>query len=134
MGNSMGITMDGRTYDVRIVYNTLVRAFELIEGDNAGPMLSGRYDRDLIGTGYSYQMAVAPNPLNRADYDAFYAAISAPTPTHTITVPYGQTTLTYSARVLNGQDVYGGSIGGQKLWSVLTVDFIYIEPQRTVDA
>lgn len=132
MGNSMGITMDGRTYDVRIVYNTLVRAFELIEGDNAGTMLSGRYERDLVGTGYSYQMRVEPNPLNRADYDAFFEAISAPTPTHTITVPYGQTTITYSARVLNGRDVYGGNPGGKKIWSGLTVEFVYIEPQRMV--
>lgn len=132
MGNSMGITMDGRTYDVRIVYNTLVRAFELIEGENAGQMLSGRYDRDLIGTAYSYQMAVEPNPLNRADYDAFYEAISAPTPTHRITMPYAQTTITFDARVVSGQDVHGGSIGGKKLWSGLVVDYIANTPQRMV--
>ena len=132
MSNSMGITMDGRTYDVRVVYNTLVRAFELAEGENAGAMLSGRYERDLIGTGYSYQLAVEPNPLNRADYDAFYEAITAPTPTHTITMPYGQTTITFSARVESGQDVFGGTVGGKKLWSGLVVNFISNAPYRTV--
>ena len=129
---SMGITMDGRTYDVRVVYNTLVRAFELAEGENAGAMLSGRYERDLIGTGYSYQLAVEPNPLNRADYDAFYEAITAPTPTHTVTMPYGQTTITFTARVVRGQDVFGGTVGGKKLWRGLTVEFIANSPQRTV--
>lgn len=132
MSNSMGITLDGRTYDVRIVYNTLVRAFELAEGENAGAMLSGRYERDLIGTGYSYQLAVEPNPLNRADYDAFYEAITAPTPTHTVVMPYGQTTITFTARVASGQDVFGGTVGGKKLWRGLTVDFIANAPQRTV--
>lgn len=132
MAGTMGIRMDGKDYDVRIVYNSLVRAFELLEGENAGTMLSGRYDRDLIGTGYSYQMAVEPNPLNRAAYDAFYEAISAPTATHTITVPYGQTTMTYEARVNRGQDIYDGVIAGKKLWSGLVVEFEYIEPQRGV--
>lgn len=132
MSNGMGITLDGRTYDVRIVYNTLTRAFELAEGENAGAMLSGRYERDLIGTGYSYQLAVEPNPLNRADYDAFYEAITAPTPTHTVVMPYGQTTITFTARVVSGQDVFGGTVGGKKLWRGLTVDFIANAPQRTV--
>lgn len=132
MSNSMGITLDGRTYDVRIVYNTLVRAFELAEGENAGAMLSGRYERDLIGTGYSYQLAVEPSPLNRADYDAFYEAITAPTPTHTVVMPYGQGTISFVARVVSGQDVFGGTVGGKKLWRGLTVDFIANAPYRTV--
>ena len=132
MSNSMGITLDGRTYDVRIVYNTLVRAFELAEGENAGAMLSGRYERDLIGTGYSYQLAVEPNPLNRADYDAFYEAITVPTPTHTVVMPYGQSTIEFVARVISGQDVFGGTVGGKKLWRGLTVDFVANQPQRAV--
>ena len=129
----MGIRMDGIDYDVRVVYNTLVRSFELIEGENAATMLSGRYERDLIGTGYSFSMGIEPNPLNRAAYDAFYEAISAPTPTHTITVPYGQTTMTFSARVESGSDTFNGVTGGRKLWSGLVVNFIYISPQRGAD-
>ena len=56
------VTMDGKTYRLRVRYNTMERAFELRSGDNEGYMLSGRHERDLLGTGYSYQFSVEPDP------------------------------------------------------------------------
>ena len=50
-----GILMDGTTYKVRVVYNSLVRSFELRSGENEDYMISGRHERDLLGTGYAYQ-------------------------------------------------------------------------------
>ena len=81
------LNMDGTTYRVRIVYDTLIRSFELLEGVNAGEMLSGRHERDLLGTGYTYQMQVEPDPRYPTDYDAFFEAISAPVDSHTIIMP-----------------------------------------------
>ena len=53
-----GILMDGTTYKVRVVYNSLVRSFELRSGENEDYMISGRHERDLLGTGYAYQLAI----------------------------------------------------------------------------
>lgn len=124
------LNMDGTTYRVRIVYDTLIRSFELLEGVNAGEMLSGRHERDLLGTGYTYQMQVEPDPRYPTDYDAFFEAISAPVDSHTIIMPYGQTTITYEAMVESGQDTYRGIVGGRTKWRGLTVQYRYIEPQR----
>lgn len=124
------LSMDGTTYRVRIVYDTLVRSFELLEGVNAGEMLSGRHERDLLGTGYTYQMQVEPDPRYPTDYDAFFEAISAPVDSHTIIMPYGQSTITYEAMVESGQDTYRGIVAGQTKWRGLTVQYRYIEPQR----
>ena len=124
------LNMDGTTYRVRIVYDTLIRSFELLEGVNAGEMLSGRHERDLLGTGYTYQMQVEPDPRYPTDYDAFFEAISAPVDSHTISMPYGQTTITYEAMVESGQDTYRGIVGGRTKWRGLTVQYRYIEPQR----
>lgn len=124
------LNMDGTTYRVRIVYDTLVRSFELLEGVNAGEMLSGRHERDLLGTGYTYQMQVEPDPRYPTDYDAFFEAISAPVDSHTIIMPYGQTTITYEAMVESGQDTYRGIVSGRTRWRGLTVQYRYIEPQR----
>ena len=124
------LNMDGTTYRVRIVYDTLIRSFELLEGVNAGEMLSGRHERDLLGTGYTYQMQVEPDPRYPTDYDAFFEAISAPVDSHTIIMPYGQTTITYEAMVESGQDTYRGIVGGRTKWRGLTVHYRYIEPQR----
>lgn len=124
------LNMDGTTYRVRIVYDTLIRSFELFEGVNAGEMLSGRHERDLLGTGYTYQMQVEPDPRYPTDYDAFFEAISAPVDSHTIIMPYGQTNITYEAMVESGQDTYRGIVGGRTKWRGLTVQYRYIEPQR----
>ncbi len=124
------LNMDGTTYRVRIVYDTLIRSFELLEGVNAGEMLSGRHERDLLGTGYTYQMQVEPDPRYPTDYDAFFEAISSPVDSRTIIMPYGQTTITYEAMVESGQDTYRGIVGGQTKWRGLTVQYRYIEPQR----
>lgn len=125
-----GITMDGRTYQVRVTFGSRKRRFDLLSGSNAGESLSRRKIRDLQGTGYSYQLQVEPDPQKPGDYDAFYEAISAPVDYHTITMPYGQSTITYQAAVASGEDTDRGMLGGARRWAGLTVDFIYMEPQR----
>ena len=130
MANWMRLTMDGRDYRVRIVYNTLARAFELIEGVNAGSMMSGRHERDLIGSGFTYEMAIEPDPDFPGDYDDLFDALSEPVDSHVITLPYGQGTLTYAAEIVSGQDTYDGQLGGVNQWSGLTVTFRYISPQK----
>lgn len=128
-----GITMDGIHYRVRVVFDSLERAFDLLSGPNAGNMLTGRRERDLLGTGYSYSMEVSPDPRFPSDYDAFYEAISAPVDSHTVTLPYGQGTITYEASVDSGKDKYHGKVGSTNRWRSLSVQFDYIEPQRMAE-
>lgn len=124
------ITMDGVTYRVRSVYLSRRRSFALIEGRNAGESLSDRRIRDLRGTGYSYTMQVEPDPAYPEDYDAFFEAVSAPVDYHTVTMPYGQGTMTYEAAVVSGSDTDKGVLGGKRRYTGLTVNFQYMEPQR----
>ena len=126
----MTILMDGVTYRVRVVYNTLVRAFELVEGPVHGDMLSGRHERDLIGTKYTYEMGVEPDPRYLSDYDAFFEALSDPANSHSITVPNGQGTLTYQAMIERGSDTYRGRLAGQRRWGGLVVTFKAISVQK----
>ena len=127
------LTMDGVVYRVRVVYDSMVLSFELIEGPNAGTMLSGREERDLLGTKYGHRLSVEPDPAHREDFDAFLHAISAPVPTHHIELPYGQTTLTYDARITRGSVTFAGKMMGKNLWHGLEVNYEPIEPQRLPD-
>ena len=65
----MKIVMDGTTYNLRVQYETIGRSFRLEDGENAGKMISGLYERDLVGTYYDYSMSVEPEPGSKADYD-----------------------------------------------------------------
>lgn len=127
----MQILMDGITYRLNVRYETLGRNFRLDEGQNAGKMLSGDYTRDLMGTYYDYSMAVEPDPRYPADYDAFYEAISAPVSSHSITLPYGQSTITYEAMVSEGADLFRGKVANRTRWGGLQVQFTAKKPQRT---
>lgn len=125
-----GVILDGVTYNLRVTYETLRRSFRIEDGDNAGNMLSGYYQRDVIGTYYDYEMTVEADPNDPATYDRFYEAISAPVNSHEITLPYGQGTITYNAMVTEGEDYYRGSVGGKKRWGMLRVLFTAIEVKR----
>ncbi len=127
-----GIIMDGITYDVRVVYGSLTRSFALIEGTNAGTSLTNASIRDLVGTAYTYSLQVEPNPANVAAYDAFFAAISAPIDAHTVTFPYGQTVMTFRAKITGGADVYKGVLGGYERFANLALTFEPLEPQTEV--
>lgn len=126
-----GITIDGTDYDV-IITSEIERDFELKEGRLGGTAQTGREIPDILGTNYTYTMTVEPNKSNFAAYDAFYQAISAPVEYHTITVPYGQSTLTFEARILSGKDRLKRKIGTSRRWGGLKIQFKPIEPQRTV--
>ena len=93
-------------------------------------MIAGRHERDLLGTGYTYQMAVEPNPAHPEDYDAFYHAISDPVPSHKITMPYGQGTMEFDAEILGGEDRLLGKLSGVNRWTGLVVDFQPLALQR----
>ena len=126
----MTIVMDGVTYRLRVRYETLGRNFHLDDGENADYMLSGLYQRDLLGTYYDYTMEVEPDPRYPEDYDSFFDAISAPVPSHTLTLPYGQSTMTFQAMVTEGSDLYRGQVAGRRRWGGLQVQFTAQKPQR----
>lgn len=127
---SYGITVDGIAYNVHVEYESLQRSFEIIEGFNSGKMLTGRMTRDVLGTGYSYTLNIEPDPQHIADYDSLYEVLSAPQESHVVTLPYGQTTISFEAMVESGSDIFLGRIAGKNRWRGLSVNFKYIEPYR----
>ena len=126
----MTIVMDQVSYRLRVRFDTLGRNFRLEDGENASYMLSGLYKRDLYGTYYDYTMEEEPDPQYPEDYDSFFDAISAPVDSHSITLPYGQGTITFNAMITSGGDIYHGVAAGRKRWSGLQVQFTAQAPQR----
>lgn len=126
-----GIMMDGRTYKVRVRYDEPVEEVAtLVEGENAGDMLSYRHERDLAGTFFGHTMSVEPDPRYPEEYDAFFDALSAPVDAHTVTMPHGQGTVTYEAMVSSVRRVSRGIVGGVRRWSGMSVSFSSIRPVR----
>lgn len=126
---SYPITLDGVTYTTLHVMK-LTRSFSIQDGENAGRVLTGDMVRDIIGTFYNYSAEIDADAASRADYDAFFEAISAPVDSHELIVPYAQTTLTFQAYVTTGQDELELMEPAANRWGGLSFNFISMSPQR----
>lgn len=125
------VIMDGITYRVRIKADPPIEeSFEILEGENSLTLLSGEESPDILGTCYDHTLSVEPDPQYPGDYDSFFQAISAPVASHTITMPHGQGTITYRARVTGGSHVSRYVMAGVRRWSGLQVQFKALAPQR----
>ena len=124
------LSLDGKEYpNLHVV--SLKRSFAVLDGDNAGRVMTGAMTRDIIGTYYNYSMEIDPVSSNLAEYDEFYEAISAPVDSHVLTVPYAQTTLTFDAYIANGEDELVSKYGSRNEWQNLAINFVAMKPKRT---
>lgn len=124
-------SVDGVEYGAHVKPGGLKRSFDILDGPNAGRMLGGRMTRDLIGTFYSYQLEISMNGSGLEEYDRLFQVLSAPVESHTVTFPYGQSTLTFEAYVTKGSDSLIRKHRSGNYWSGLSIQFVAMEPQRT---
>lgn len=124
-----GITVDGKKYK-NLYVTSIERNFSVLDGDNAGRTTAADMIRDVLGTFYNYTIAIESKYSNAQEYDEFYEVISAPAASHTIVVPYAQTTLTFKAYCTSGKDSVGIEHDGSQKWTGLSINFIAISPQR----
>lgn len=123
------LSLDGKAYpNLHVV--SLKRSFSVLDGDNAGRVMTGAMTRDIIGTYYNYSMEIDPVSSDLSEYDEFYEAISAPVDSHVLTVPYAQGTATFDAYVANGEDELASKDGSRNEWQNLTINFIAMKPKR----
>lgn len=121
------ITIDNNTYNVGIIKVTR-KASQKIE--NLGVTLDLRKHYDIKGTYYDYDVEVATQHMNLADYDSLYEAITTPQESHTVTLPYGQSTITFDARISIASDVLVKSYTTFKKWGTLKITFEALSPQK----
>ena len=124
------VTIDGTSFDVGVEY--IKRQARIEDGPNAGNSKRGDWIRDVYGTYYDYILAFDTSAgLSRADYDTLYSMLTAPVEFHTLAVPYGQSTLTFSAGITGAEDNVILMDDGT-VWGNLSITFRAKSPQRVV--
>lgn len=124
-------TLDGVSYNVFVPEDGIKRSGQVLDGENAGRTPSGAMIRDVIGTYYNYTIDLDTSQTDVEEYDKLYEALTAPVDCHSLTVPYGQDTLTFKAYVTSAEDTLRTMAGGTNLWGGLSINFIAMKPQRT---
>ena len=126
----MGLTMDGREYRVGIKFGSLERSFQFAEGQNGGVSITGDVILDTLGTSYPYTMEINSLTGAQADYDDLFDALSDPDRVHNVTLPYGQSSITFDCYVLSGRDRLQGRRAGERTWGGLKLSFVPLGPYR----
>jgi hypothetical protein len=121
-------TIDGREFDGVM---SLERAFTVDEDGNGGKALDGTVLRSVTGTRYDYTLVIDSDGMDRADYDLLYELLSAPAPSHLVTVPYGAAgSRSFTAYVTGGEDRLERIDADGRVWGSLKVGFYALSPQR----
>ena len=122
------VTIDGASFDVGVEY--IKRQARIEDGPNAGNSKRGDWIRDVYGTYYDYILAFDTSAgLSRADYDTLYSILAAPVEFHTLAVPYGQSTLSFTAGITGAEDNVILMDDGT-VWGNLSITFRAKSPQR----
>lgn len=121
------ITIDNNSYDVGIIKITRKATQDI---DKLGTTMDLRKHYDIKGTYYDYEVELATYKMQLAEYDSLYEILTTPQESHIVTLPYGQSTLTFEARVSVASDSLIKSFTAFKKWSSLKVTFEALTPQK----
>ncbi len=127
------LTIDGIGYD-GIGIERLTRSASLQDGKNADTMISGDYIRDLQGTFYDYTMIITGLETGSRDYDNLYCVLTAPVNSHTVVLPYGQSTITLEVYIDNMEDALLAMSDIKNWWGSLTVKLNSVQAKRVPEA
>lgn len=125
-------TIDGVGYP-GVGVESLTRSALIKDGQNAGELMSGEYERDLVGTYYHYTLVLSGMEPGSPDYDAMYEVLTAPVNSHQVVMPYGQGTLSFQAYIQNAGDALISMTDTENWWGNLTIQFMAKRPQRIPD-
>lgn len=123
-------TVDGISYDVFVPVGGLKRSFKVLDGPNAGRLMNGSMERDVLGTFYNYKVEIRRNGSDLASYDRLYEVLSSPSNYHVVSFPYGQDMLTFKAYVTGGDDQLTRKTKSGLYWDGLSIDFVAMDPYR----
>ncbi len=126
-GNDL-LTVNGVGFDAAV--KSLERKGSVLDSDQAKRSASGSMNREIIGTFYNYTLELETKIYNALEYDRLYYALTAPTDSMLITVPYGAGTLSFQAYISAASDKLLFSNENINFWSELKIDFIAMAPQR----
>lgn len=123
--------IDGKGFS-GVGVESLKRSFRIPDGKNAGDMLSGDYERDLVGTYYDYDLVITTSDLTDNEYDDLFEVLSAPVNSHMVEMPYGMSSLTFEAMIESGGDELIPMDDGT-WWGNLSVSIRAKKPQRLAE-
>lgn len=118
------LIIDGNSYPHIFIHAPIRRKATVRDTSLSGYMLDGAYHRDISGVYYEYEMKFSALRGYESEYAEARELLASGTEFHTVTVPYDQTTYTFTAYVTVVDDALKKKSGARNIWGDCSVTFL----------
>lgn len=125
------IKLNGITFDADVAISKYTRYFNVLDGDNAGRVMTGRMVRDVIGTYLGHKVTVFRKGDNQKGLDAFWDYLYTHSVDDSVQLEAadGQTTIAYEAYYTSATQSIEKVENGVNYWGEIEVNFIPMDAQ-----
>lgn len=122
--------INGTSFDVTVSISDYEENFNVLDGENAGRVMTGRMVRDIIGTYIGHKVTFFNNG-NTASFDGLWDFLIQHSVDDSVTLEAadGQTSISYEAYYTSGTRRLKRASGGVNLWDELEINFIPMDAQ-----
>lgn len=127
------IKLNGIEFDADVAISAYTRSFNVLDGENAGRVMTGRMIRDVIGTYIGHKVRVFRRGNNYDGLDAFWDYLVEHSVDDFVLLEAadGQTTIEYEAYYTSGTQEIEKVENGVNYWGEIEINFIPMEAQVT---
>ena len=125
------IKLNGKVFDADVAISKYNRYFNVLDGENAGRVMTGRMVRDVIGSYLGHKITVFRRGDNYAGLDEFWEYLFQHRVDDSVMLEAadGQTTISYEAYYTSASQDIEKAEDGVNYWGEIEVNFIPMDAQ-----
>lgn len=125
------IKLNGVEFDADVAISNYNRNFNVLDGENAGRVMTGRMVRDIIGTYIGHQLTVFRRGDDYLGLDKFWNYLLQHSVDDSVMLEAadGQSTISYEAYYTSASQNIEKVENGVNYWGEVSVNFIPMEAQ-----
>ena len=127
------IKLNGIEFDTEVAISSYNRSFNVLDGENAGRVMTGRMVRDIIGTYIGHKLTVFRRGDHYKGLDDFWAYLVAHSTDDSVMLEAadGQTTISYEAYYTSASQGLEKVEDRVNYWGEIEVNFVPMGAQVT---
>lgn len=124
------LRINNQPFDVTVAISSIEESFNVLDGENAGRVLSGKMVRDVIGTYIGHKVTFF-NGKSHSDFDALWDYLIAHSVDDSVLLEAadGQSSLSYQAYYTSGTRTLRTAADGVNQWDEIEINFIPMDAQ-----
>lgn len=125
------IKLNGKVFDANVAISKYNRYFNVLDGSNAGRVMTGRMVRDVIGTYLGHKVTVFRRGNNYKGLDEFWDYLYQHSVDDSVLLEAadGQSTISYEAYYTSASQDIEKVENGVNYWGEIEVNFIPMDAQ-----